>query len=513
MVDWRSTGAEPQFVVPRHAPGACGDLEPVSAAPLRILIIDDSPDDRAEARRLLLTGSEQRYEFREAATGAAGIAAARADPPDCVILDFHLPDMDAMEVLASLTTADGVTLCPVLVLTGSIGAHSGAAVLRAGAQDYTGKGWMTSDSLTRSVENTRERHAIARESLLKDERLRLAVQSTGLGIFDWNIVTGVSHWSVALEAMFGLAPGTHPGTHDYFRSHVHPDDEARVFSAVERALAGTEPYFFDARTLRADGRTLWIEARGRVIFDVAGRPQRMLGTVLDVTKRRQYEHALMQAQKMEAIGLLAGGVAHDFNNLITIISGNAELLDEADPEHPRHDVALDIRDASERAARLTRQLLAFAGKQRLQPKEFSLNETVENMSRLLNGLIGSKKQLVLDLARDPCTVRADLSQIEQVIMNLTINANEATAPGGTVTLHTEPLATEVLLVVSDTGRGMDRATLARMFEPFFTTKPFGQGSGLGLSTVKGIVTQSGGTIHAESTPGRGTALTVRLPRA
>ncbi len=242
----------------------------------------------------------------------------------------------------------------------------------------------------------------------------------------------------------------------------------------------------------------------------------------DVARRRKAEEALekteeqlRQSQKMEAVGRLAGGVAHDFNNMLCAILGFSHLAEmELGPDHPVAASLAEIRKAGERATALTRQLLAFSRKQVLQPRVIDLNRTIGDMEMMLTRLVGEHLRLEKALAPDLGRVKADPGQIQQVILNLVINARDAMAKGGRLTLETAnaPGGEGVTLTVRDTGCGMDAATQAHLFEPFFTTKPRGQGTGLGLSTVYGIVRQSGGTVAVESAPGRGTSFTIALPR-
>jgi len=248
----------------------------------------------------------------------------------------------------------------------------------------------------------------------------------------------------------------------------------------------------------------------------------------DVTERRSLEEQLRQAQKMEAVGRLAGGIAHDFNNILGIITGYGELLArEIQTPDPRLRRVEQIQRAAERAVTLTRQLLAFGRKQVLQPRRLNLNEVVSEVVPMLRSLLGEDVQLVVSLGKDPATVRADPGQIEQVIMNLAVNARDAMPKGGRLVLETSSVELDaeyssrhpgsrpgryVVLAVSDTGVGMDAEARSHVFEPFFTTKPVGQGTGLGLATVHGIVSQSEGHIWVDSEPGDGTTFKVYLPR-
>ncbi|HEX3877672.1 MAG TPA: ATP-binding protein [Bryobacteraceae bacterium] len=253
-----------------------------------------------------------------------------------------------------------------------------------------------------------------------------------------------------------------------------------------------------------------------------------LAVVMDVTGRRELEEQLRQAQKMEAVGMLAGGVAHDFNNLLTIINGYSQLMLNNLPKNdPNRHFAEQIMKAGDRAAGLTNQLLAFSRRQVMQPKVLDLNHLVTGLSAMLRRLIGEDIDLRLTLRDDVGRVNADPGQIEQVLMNLVVNARDAMPRGGSLTVETANVALDdhyagrhitikpgpyVLLAVSDTGTGMDEATKNRLFEPFYTTKAPGKGTGLGLSTVFGIVKQSGGSVEIYSEPGAGTSIKVYLPR-
>ena len=249
------------------------------------------------------------------------------------------------------------------------------------------------------------------------------------------------------------------------------------------------------------------------------------GITRDVTERLHLEEQLRNAQQLEAIGRLAGGIAHDFNNILSIIMGHGELLLAMGAVDEQTRSGLEqMRRAADRAASLTQQLLAFSRKQVLQPRVLDLNETVASVQKMLTRVIGEDIELIGNLSSELMLVRADPGQLEQVVMNLLVNARDAMPQGGKITMETAnieirdehldldlPPGRYVMLKVTDTGHGMDSATLSHVFEPFFTTKPMGKGTGLGLATVYGIVKQSGGSVCAESEAGRGTAFRVYLP--
>ena len=317
-------------------------------------------------------------------------------------------------------------------------------------------------------------------------------------------------------ASLGLAPGQVVGCAFDELYHDHP----QILRNIRRAMAGEE--FVD----RVDVGEISFETWYRPAFGPDGRPAGIIGVSNDVSQRRRLEDQLRQAQKMEAIGRLAGGVAHDFNNLLAAIMGHGELLlRRLDPTHPQHRHAEAIQKAATRGALLTRQLLAFSRKEVLTPRVLDINLVVAEMEEMLRRLIGEHIELIIVLGDRPVQVRADRGQLEQVIMNLAVNARDAMAEGGVLTVEVAAIEANgqaaegsprsgpcVTVAVSDTGCGMDAMTASRIFEPFFTTKAQGKGTGLGLSMVYGIVEQSGGSIELESTPGNGTTFTVFLPR-
>jgi len=291
---------------------------------------------------------------------------------------------------------------------------------------------------------------------------------------------------------------------------------------------------FERTYRRKDGTTLPVLVKDRVIRDKGGRIIGIRSTVEDITERRRSEEALRKSeeqlrqwQKVEAIGRLAGGIAHDFNNLLMTIKGCSEiLLQECDAQDPRREEAEEIQKAAERATSLTRQLLAFGRRQILQPQVLDLNKVVTNMNKMLQRVIGEDIQLLTVLEPKLRPVKVDPGQIEQVIMNLAVNARDAMPRGGRLTIETANVFLDedyaqrhvsvkpgsyVMLAVSDNGCGMDQETQSHLFEPFFTTKEKGKGTGLGLSTVYGIVKQSGGNIWAYSELGRGTTFKIYLP--
>jgi two-component system cell cycle sensor histidine kinase/response regulator CckA len=370
----------------------------------------------------------------------------------------------------------------------------------------------------------------ATESALREseERLRLALEAAHLGMWEWDPETDALFWDDRHCALFGLDPKQAPATTAKFMEYVHADDRDWVKHAVREALRRDESYVAEYRILWPDGKEHWLASAGRVLQrSPNSRACRMRGITYDVTDRRGLEEHLRRAQKMEAIGQLAGGVAHDFNNLLMVIRGHVELL----MNRPGVDASVTrnaeaIQKASDRAAGITQQLLAFSRKQVLQARVIEMRTVVKDIANLLRRLLGPMVEFRLQLPQEPLWVRADESQLEQVVLNLAINARDAMPNGGTVTAIVDRVAGDshfvrrrpgmpeqdyIRLRVIDTGTGMDAATQARIFEPFFTTKEFGKGTGLGLATVYGVVKQSDGWIWVDSALGAGTTFEIFLP--
>ncbi|HTD51424.1 MAG TPA: PAS domain S-box protein, partial [Thermoanaerobaculia bacterium] len=334
-------------------------------------------------------------------------------------------------------------------------------------------------------------------------------------------------WSKETRRIFGVADDEFDGKVATFYSLVHPEDRDMVRKGIQAALEEGGPYSVEHRIIRPDGSIRWLREQADIVRDDTGRAIRMVGIVQDITERKQLEAQLVQSQKMEAIGRLAGGVAHDFNNILTAILGYSDvLLAQAGEDHPWHEDLEEIRKAGERAAGLTRQLLAFSRKQVLAPEVLDLGAIVANVDKILRRLIGEDVELVTVSEPGLAPVRADPGQIEQVLLNLAVNARDAMPRGGRLTIETRNVIVDeayarthvpltpgryVMLAVSDNGAGMDVETRAHIFEPFFTTKERGKGTGLGLSMVYGIVKQSGGFIWVDSEPGKGTVFQIHLP--
>ncbi len=386
----------------------------------------------------------------------------------------------------------------------------------------------TNQRLQEEIHSRKETEDALRES---QERLELALSGTNLGLWDWDLTSGRFTFDERWASLVGYSVDELEPHLEGWTGLVHPDDEVVLRKALEDHLDGiTEVYEIPHRLNHRSGDYRWVVARGKVAErDERGGARRVVGTLQDITAHRDLEDRLLQSHKMEAIGRLAGGIAHDFNNLLTAINGYADLvLRKLKPDSQHRKKVQQIRNAGERAAALTNRLLAFSRKQMLQPEVLSLNRVVRNMESLLLPIIGEQISLRTQLEAALPPVKADLGQMEQVILNLAVNARDAMPTGGVLAIETgnaDPRAVKraagrtptrgdyVRLTISDTGMGMDSSTQSQAFDPFFTTKEQGQGTGLGLSMVYGIVRQSGGFIELESVLGEGSEFRLYLPCA
>ena len=364
----------------------------------------------------------------------------------------------------------------------------------------------------------------------KQGALELALEAAGLGTWEYDLITDEMLWDPRAKALFGLpadASMTHPG----WIEALHPEDQAPARAQWDITLRDRSRFSAEYRVIWPDGSIHSIMSVGQCAIDPAtGEPHHVAGVMLDLTERRRAEEHLQETLRMEAVGRLAGGIAHDLNNMLAAILGFSDLLERnLAADDPRREDTRQISRAAERSAALTRQLLAFARRELIQPQLLDINTVVRHSRPMLSTLLGENVELSLQLSSQVLVVYADARQVEQTLMNLAVNARDAMPQGGKVTIETKVVRLDpesrtarelgegatsgsfAMLAVTDTGHGMDPATLQRMWEPFFTTKPSGQGTGLGLSSVYGSAKQSGGFVWADSEPGRGTSVQVYWP--
>ena len=502
-----------------------------TASPLRILLVEDNPGDVLLIQETL---GDRHGEFALESVErlAAALERLRTGGIHVVLLDLTLPDSAGLSTFTAVrTNAPDV---PIVVLTGLSDEALAVSTVRAGAQDYLVKGQVDGNLLGRTIRYAFERNQVRRQLETSERQLRESevgyrtlVERAPVGIYRSSAEGKFLSVNAALVRMLGYDSPEDVQQLD-MACDVYADPAERQRLLDRDTYTEREYDEVEATWKRKDGLLLKVQLSVRAVRNVASGVAYYETIVRDVTEQRRLQAQLMQAQKMEAVGRLAGGVAHDFNNLLTVIISYSDLLlEDLGRDDPKREDVAAVRKAAEGAAALTHQLLAFSRQQVLQPKVLDVNATVANTEKLLRRLIGEDIQLVAKLGSGLGSVKADPGQIEQVIMNLAVNARDAMPAGGQLTIETanvemdeayvrgHPLAQPgryVMLAVSDTGTGMDEQTKAHIFEPFFTTKELGKGTGLGLATVYGIVKQSGGFIWLYSEPGHGTSFKIYMPR-
>jgi PAS domain S-box-containing protein len=488
--------------------------------PPTILIVEDSLDGRQTLQTLL---AAQGYTLAFAENGFEGLAKATELVPDLILLDVMLPGIDGLEVCRRLRANPLLAEVPIIMVTALEDRDTRLQGIIAGADDFISKRFDGTElrARVRTITRLNRYRRLVRERA-RFERL-VDLMPNGLLLVDADGVI-----SLVNPAMLGILQADQQEVVQGKALWLWIEPEQRDHCAGCLRQAANDPTYsaqFETVCLRVDGTPFPAEIEvGHFVWD----EQPLAYVVIrDITTRRCLEAQLLQSQKMESIGRLAGGIAHDFNNLITAIMGYAEMsLDTLPPDAREREDLIAISTSARSAANLTRQLLAFARRQPIQPQIFSPNDLLTEIDRLLRRLIGEDIELAVQPALDLGLVRADPGQIEQVLVNLAVNARDAMPEGGQLTIETANVLLDqdyarahigvapghyVMLAVSDTGVGMDESIRHYIFEPFFTTKSPGHGTGLGLATCYGIVKQHGGSISVDSAVGRGATFRIELP--
>jgi len=496
-----------------------------------ILLIEDNPDHRMlECRALQALGDGTRIVAVD--TALEGLAALEYEEFELVIADYRMPGMDGLQ-LVHLLNERHVDV-PVVIVTGLGDERVAARALGEGAYDYVIKesGYLTllPSIAERAITAFRTQHQLdeARKELAdSEERYRELVHGVDAIVWEADPVTWeFTFVSQRAEVILGYPVDMWLNDPGFYLNLVHPDDREEVVNYCRSAKAERRDQVFEFRAIASDGRIVWLSNLVRVIGNDE-KITRFQGLMVDITERLRMEQDLLNAQKLESVGLLAGGIAHDFNNVLTVIRGYGQLvLEELKDDNPSRADVERIQQAAEQASSLTQQLLAFSRRQILQPKILDLNAVLGGLEPMLRRIIREDIDINLRLRPDLARTKADRGQIEQVVMNLAVNARDAMPNGGKLVIETATVELDeactrrhigvtpgnyVMLAVSDTGCGMSSNIQARIFEPFFTTKEPGKGTGLGLSTVYGIVKQSGGDIWVYSEAGKGTTFKIYLP--
>jgi two-component system, cell cycle sensor histidine kinase and response regulator CckA len=480
----------------------------------RILIVED---ERVVARDI--QNRLDRLGYAVVGTGRSGedaIDLAGRLRPDLILMDIRL--QGALDGVAAAHQIRARWRLPVVYLT----AYADQGTLeRARVTEPYGYVLKPFDE--------RELHTAIEMALYKhhaEERFRSVFETAMIGMAIADQDGRLLQVNLSFERMVGYTAAELHGMSLF--DLTHPDDRPSARGAAEDILAGRrEAHHHEARYLHKAGTLVWAHITNSVIRHSDASPRFLVEMAVDVTERKLLEEQFRQAQKMEAVGRLAGGVAHDFNNLLTVINNCAAMLfRELRPSDRVAELLTEIQRAGERAAALTRHLLVFSRKQSFEPQVTDLNELVDDLAPMLRWLLGEHIELIIITAPDLGLVKVDLTQFEQVLMNLAVNARDAMPRSGSLTIETRNIDLTVAyaqahpgvrpgryatVAVTDTGHGMDEATKARIFEPFFTTKAEDQGTGLGLSLVHGVVRQSGGHIEVSSEVDRGATFTIRLP--
>ena len=492
------------------------------AVPIRLLLIEDSEDDAQLLLRELALGGYQPAHER-VATEAGLAAALDRQEWDLVIGDHSMPGFSGIAALL-LVRGRGLDV-PFICVSGTITEDMAVAAMKAGASDWVSKGQLKRlvPAVDRELREARGRAALR----ATEASYGTLVEHAPVGIYRSNPDGRFLTVNAALVHLLGYGSADEVLLLNMSQD-VYADPAERQRLLDRDTYTDREYDEVEATWKRKDGRLLTVQLSVRAIRNAAREVEYYETFVRDLTEQRRLQTQLVQSQKMEAVGRLAGGIAHDFNNLLTVITTSCDLLrEDMGPDDPKREDVDQVRQAADGAAALTRQLLAFSRQQVLAPQIVNLGDVVFGVERMLRRVIGEDVDLVTVLDPESGAVKADVGQLEQVLMNLAVNARDAMPTGGKLTIeianveHDPDYAREqeaaavsrfVMLAVSDTGTGMDEATKARIFEPFFTTKELGKGTGLGLATVYGIVRQSGGFIWVYSEPGLGTTFKIYLPQ-
>lgn len=505
-------------------------------APIRILIIDDDRADREIYKRCLALSASGKFDFAEADSAAAGFQMSQSWPADCILLDYNLPDQDGLEMLRWLRGSTGRAPCAIVMLTAFGGEELAVKAMKAGVTDYLPKGRVAADTLSHTIVNAIDKFRLhlqiemQQAELQKNARryqvlLEAIPEMVWMAAADGRVEYANRRWFEYTGLR--LEDATRLGW-DHL---LHPDDRERTCRAWEDASTAGTVFEIEHRLRRAADETYrWHLVRAAPLANPeSGEILSWFGTCIDIEEQKKSEDQALQRQKLESIGRLAGGIAHDFNNLLVAILGGASLaMDTLPANHSAQGLLREILHAGDRAAQLTRQMLAYAGKSNFFLEVIDIGQLVTDTCDLLRRSLPPHVRLEIQSRGNVPMVQTDQEQMRQVITDLVMNAFEAVGTnGGTVTVRTEPVEISaecqdytrfqppvvpgqyVALEVSDTGCGMDEEIRKKIFDPFFTTKSTGRG--LGLAAVQGFVHSNRGAILIESAPGRGTKFRLLLP--
>ena len=518
-------------------------------------------DSLAEARLLeeLLKGSpHNRFRLVHVTRLGEAIAHLSDYTVEVVLLDLTLPDSSGLQSLKTLI--DHAPRLPIVVLTNTNDNELAIAAVRQGAQDYLIKRQVNQDVLVRSLRYAMERKQAAEDlreaneileqrvaertaelatanRLLRSEiqerqrtqeRLTLAQTVSKIGTFEWNIQAHVITWGPELELLYGRLPGELQGQFETWLQTLHEDDRERVEQEFIQSINGGEEFSTEFRIVTPLEVIRWISVKSHIFEDNAGEPLRMIGIHMDITDKKDLEAQFLRAQRLESLGTLASGIAHDLNNILTPILGVVQLLPLQLPDlSDRNQLLLDtLNRSARRGAELVKQILSFTRGVEGKRTTLQINYILREVEALIKQTLPKSIQIRANISTTVWPILGDATQLHQVFMNLCVNARDAMAEGGVLTVTVENRDLEpidakhyldaipgayVVVTVQDTGTGIPSDIIDRIFDPFFTTKPIGKGTGLGLSAVLGIIKSHGGFVDVQSTVGHGSGFTIFLP--
>jgi two-component system, cell cycle sensor histidine kinase and response regulator CckA len=525
---------------------------------IRVLLIEDNLAEARLFRELLQDAWAEKFSlshFQRLGTAKTEIKRTQFD---VVLLDLTLPDSDGLASLDALTQQ--APSLPIVVLTNTNDAALALNAVRHGAQDYLVKRQVTLDLLVRSIRYAIERKQnaealreinetlelrveertaaveAANEALNYEiaerentqNRLELAQQAGKIGTFEWDITTDKVTWSIELETLYGLVPGSFGQTHEQWLAAIYPEDRQIAIAGLAKSRQLGQGLELEFRIVYPDTNIHWIAVRSSVLLDELGNPTRTIGIHMDITEKKQLEAQFLRAQRLESLGTLASGIAHDLNNVLTPILSVAQLLPLRLPDiDDRSKNLLTILETSaHRGADLIKQILSFA--QGIEGKHLCIQPAhlLIDIQKIVQQTLPKSIEITRDIPGDLWTVLGDLTQLHQVLMNLCVNARDAMPQGGTLSIVATNRSIDaavasryldaqvddyVVISVSDTGTGIQPQLLHRIFDPFFTTKGIGLGTGLGLSAVLGIIKTHGGFLDVQSQVNQGTQIDIYLP--
>lgn len=530
---------------------------------VKILLVEDSLADARLLQEILKGSILGRFHLLHAQRLSEAVkllqeATALAQPFQIILLDLTLPDSSGLDSLDALIHQ--APSLPIVVLTNTNDNDLAVEAVRRGAQDYLVKRQINQDSLVRGLRYAIERKQAAealREAneilelrvrertaeletanqLLQQEvesrqqvqqRLELAQQAGRIGTFEWHVRSCRVTWTAELEALYGLSPGSFGGSYDAWLAVLHPADRPRVEQELWQSLNGGQALETEFRIVAPDQEIRWIAVKSGVFHTQAGDSPRLIGIHMDITEKKQLEAQFLRAQRLESLGTLASGIAHDLNNILTPILAGSQLLPLKFPNLDDHTRVMlkTLENSARRGAELVKQILSFARGVEGRRVTLQISHLLTEIQQIIQPTLPKSIQLETLLPPTLWTVSGDPTQLHQVFMNLCVNARDAMPDGGNLQVRAENLTIDeqyarrhldarmgayVMITVADTGMGIAPEILHRIFDPFFTTKEIGKGTGLGLSAVLGIVKSHGGFIDVETVIGRGSAFKIYLP--